>query len=270
MILQDGVAVLVTDDPGTPARDSPRPYLHPLRTPGGVVVSDLRPPDHDWHLGLSLTVSNVSIGDEPQDANFWGGVTWVTGEGYRQLDNNGSQRVLEQHGSTLSLGWFDAGGRLLLRERRRHRVERPADGVAVLGIESEWTPEVHGLHFGSPTTAGRPDAGYGGLFLRLAPAFARARVLSPSGETTADEARGADAPWLALATDAATVAIAASATNPVAPSPWFVRTDPTPMLCAAPFFHRAWPLAGPARWSWRVLLADRPLDPQQLTALLPE
>ncbi|MWV51292.1 oxidoreductase [Rathayibacter sp. VKM Ac-2803] len=268
MILGDGIATLVLDDPATPARDSPRPYLHPVRTPGGVVVSDLRPPDHDWHLGLSLTVANLRVGDEAPDANLWGGVTWVTGEGYRQLDNNGSQRVLGQSGSALDLGWFAADGRLLLRERRRHEVSLPAAGVAVLDIASEWTPGVPGLRFGSPTTAGRADAGYGGLFLRLAPDFAQARVLSPTGETTAEAARGASAPWLALATGAATVAIAASATNPVTPSPWFVRTEPTPMLCAAPFFHDEWPLDGPAAWGWRVLLADGALDAERIAAVL--
>lgn len=266
--LGDGIATLVLDDPATPARDSPRPYLHPLRTPSGVVVSDLRPPDHDWHLGLSLTVSNVGVGDEPVEANFWGGVTFVSGEGYRQLDNNGSQRVLESDGAMLSLGWFDAGGRLLLRERRSHAVRRAAPGSAVLAIDSEWSPVVEGLRFGSPTTAGRPGAGYGGLFLRLAPGFDSARVLTPEGGTTAEAAMGAEAPWLALVTATATVAIAADPANPVAPTPWFVRTGETPMLCAAPFFHRAWPLAEPAHWSWRVLVADGALDAARIAEAL--
>lgn len=257
MILGDGIATLVVDDPDTPPRDSPRPYVHPLRTPAGVVVSDLRPSDHDWHLGLSLAVANIGVGDEGVDVNLWGGVTWVAGEGYRQLDNNGSQRVLERDGSTLTLGWRDASGRLLLTERRRHEVRRTSAASAVLAIDSEWSPAVAGLRFGSPTTAGRPDAGYGGLFLRLTPAFGDARVLTRGGETTDDAARGARAPWLALATGAATVAIAASPDDPVAPTPWFVRTGATPMLCAAPFFDREWSMPDePVRWSWRVLVAD--------------
>ncbi|SMH44375.1 Methane oxygenase PmoA [Rathayibacter oskolensis] len=268
MILDDGIATLVIEDPRTPARDSPRPYLHPVSTPGGVVVSDLRPPDHDWHLGLSLAVANLSISDERVDANFWGGVTWVAGEGYRQLDNNGSQRVLAQDGSTLDLGWIDASGRLLLRERRSHSVHRPGAGAAVLTIASEWSPVVDGLRFGSPTTAGRPGAGYGGLLLRLTSAFGAALVLTPEGATTPEAAMGAESPWLALSTGAATVAIAASPANPVTPSPWFVRTGATPMLGAAPFFHREWPLEGPARWSWRVVLADGPLDAAGITAAL--
>ena len=262
MILGDGVATLVLDDPATPPRDSPRPYLHPLRTPSGLVVSDLRPSDHDWHLGLSLAVANVGVGDgdETVEANFWGGVTWVTGEGYRQLENNGVQRVLESDGTTLILGWFDAAGRLLLTERRTHTVERES-GRAVLTIGSEWTPAVDGLRFGSPTTAGRVDAGYGGLFLRLAPRFGGARVLTPDGETSADEARGSSGPWLALVGDDATVAIGACAQNPVAPTPWFVRIRATPMLCAAPFFHREWRMpADPVQWRWRILLADGRLD----------
>jgi len=265
----DGIARLVLDDPATPPRDSPRPYLHPLRTPGGQVVSDLRPPDHDWHLGLSLAVANVGVPGEADDVNLWGGVTWVTGAGYRQLANNGAQRVVDRDGSTLSLAWTDAAGRVLLTERRTHAVARPAADRAVLTVESTWTPVVPGLAFGSPTTAGRPDAGYGGLVLRLAPDFGAARVLSPAGPTTADAARGASLPWLALATEEATVAMAALAGDPVHPTPWFVRTGATPILCAAPFAHRVWTMpATPVTWRWRLLVADGALDPDAIAAAL--
>ena len=70
--------------PATPQVESPRPYLHPVRTLGGDTVSIFRPHDHVWHKGISLALPHVG------EHNFWGGVTYVYGEGYVQLPNNGS------------------------------------------------------------------------------------------------------------------------------------------------------------------------------------
>ena len=61
----------------------PRPYLHPVRTLGGVVVTDARPPDHPWHLGLGVAVPDVG------GANFWGGPTYVCGTGYVAREDHG-------------------------------------------------------------------------------------------------------------------------------------------------------------------------------------
>lgn len=253
-----GIGDWVLDDPALPALGSPRPYLHPLRTPGGRVVSDFRPADHDWHWGLSLAVANIRIGTDAVETNLWGGVTWVADRGYLQLDNNGSQRG--EGGDRI--GWFDARGRPFLDERRRTTLRNAGD-VAVLTIESDWTAQAEPVRFGSPTTAGRPGAGYGGLFLRLHPSFSGARAFGPDGAV----GMGESAPWLAL-TRGATVAMRADPDNPVHPSPWFVRTEETPMLCAAPFFHETWTLdAGlSASWRWQLLLADRVLTSDEIEA----
>jgi hypothetical protein len=256
--LPSGVGRIVLADPALPAIGSPRPYLHPLRTPGGRVVSDFRPADHYWHWGLSLAIANIRIGDDEQDTNLWGGVTWVAGAGYRQLDNNGSQR--SEDGDRI--GWFDAQGRRFLNEERRHTV-RVVEDAAVLTIESDWTAADEPVRFGSPTTAGRPGAGYGGLFLRLDPSFDGARAFGPGGAIE----MGASAPWAAL-TRGATVAMRADPGNPVHPSPWFVRTEQTPMLCAAPFFHETWALGAgaSASWRWQLLLADAELSAERIEA----
>jgi hypothetical protein len=55
---------------------SPRPYLHPVRTLGGTVVTDALPADHRWHLGISVALQDV------EGWNFWGGRTYVRGQGY--------------------------------------------------------------------------------------------------------------------------------------------------------------------------------------------
>ena len=67
--------------------ESPRPYLSPIRTCGGELVSLFRPHDHVWHKGIAWSLPVV--GDE----NFWGGPTFVSGQGYVQLPNNGTQRA---------------------------------------------------------------------------------------------------------------------------------------------------------------------------------
>ena len=108
------------------------------------------------------------------------------------------------------------------------------------------------LGLGSPTTAGRPDAGYGGLFLRGAPELAGADVLMDGRGVIADSAAmGETARWAALRGSSATVVMRSAS------APWFVRSTP-PMLCAAPFFHEEVSLGdgGPLELEWDVLVTD--------------
>ena len=64
--------------------ESPRPYLHPVRTRGGDLVTAFRPHDHVWHKGIAWSLPVVG------EHNFWGGPTYVHGQGYVQLENDGS------------------------------------------------------------------------------------------------------------------------------------------------------------------------------------
>lgn len=61
------------------AWEAPKPYIHPLRTLSGQVVTGYRPNDHRWHKGLQMTASHLS------GANLWGGNSYVHGKGYRAL-----------------------------------------------------------------------------------------------------------------------------------------------------------------------------------------
>jgi hypothetical protein len=65
---------------------SRKPYLHPLRTLGGALVSAFRPWDHPWHKGIEMASCVLS------GQNFWGGKTYRHGEGYLWLDNVGRMR----------------------------------------------------------------------------------------------------------------------------------------------------------------------------------
>src|SRR3954447_26377227 len=107
--------------PDVPQLESPKPYLRPVRTLTGDLVTAYRPHDHVWHKGIQLALPHV--GGE----NFWGGVTWVRGEGYRQLDNNGSMdhvefEALEADGQRARiaerLAWRTQAGEHWIDERR--------------------------------------------------------------------------------------------------------------------------------------------------------
>jgi len=95
---------------------SPRPYFHPVRTLGGVVITDHQPSDHRWHLGITYSWPVVN------GLNFWGGPTFVRGQGYQQLDNNGQTRHLDWNGREEHLEWLDPAGAPIAVERRRPNV----------------------------------------------------------------------------------------------------------------------------------------------------
>ena len=262
------VPIAVVDDgERMPDSDAPRPFLHPLRTLTGRTVSDDCPPDHTWHHGLSLAIANVTLASEPLGANFWGGPTFVDGE-YRTLDNRGRQVVREarsdERDATLRfvIEWRSVRGRPLLEETRKLRFAQ-SGGSPEPGWALEWRSALQNIAgepigFGSPTTAGRPAAGYGGLFLRAAPQLHDADVLLDGIPVPTGEAMGRRGTAMTLRGGGAAVTMTASADNPVTPTTWFVRTGESVMLCSAPFFDDVFELAAgeSATWIWRLEVRD--------------
>jgi hypothetical protein len=247
-------------EPELPPELSPRPYFHPVRTLGGTVVTDHQPADHRWHLGISYAWPVVNPGGAafPGGLNFWGGPTFVRGRGYQQLDNNGRTRHLDWNGQREHLEWLDPKGvRVAVERRRLGLLEVDADaGSWSLELETEIENGGPGkLRFGSPTTEGRPMAGYAGLSwrgpepLRFAAVLlegqtAPARLPQPvpvpedRWDAAAQEEMGSRARWLALAGGGATVAVAEHPDNPGVPNRWFVRTDVYPLVTSSPVFDR--------------------------------
>jgi hypothetical protein len=238
--------------PDLPPVLSPRPYFHPVRTLGGVVITDHQPADHRWHLGISYAWPVVG------GLNFWGGPTFVRGEGYQQLDNNGQTRHLDWNGREEHLEWLDPKGVRIAAERRTLGVPEVATDASSWSLALETEIENCGprvLRFGSPTTEGRPMAGYAGLSWRGPEALRWAAVLleghnKPQGlpqpvpvpedrwDAAAQEEMGSRARWLALAGGGATVAILEHPDNPGVPNRWFVRTDVYPLVTSGPVFDR--------------------------------
>lgn len=249
---------------------SPRPYLHPVRTRGGVVVTDALPADHRWHLGAGLAVQDVS------GTNLWGGRTYVQGSGYTWLADHG--RIVHEAlvGRTdqqlvQRLRWCDPTGATLLTEQRtlaaRSLPDRP--DAWVLDIAYRLTaPADRDITLGSPATNGRPGgAGYGGFFWRAAPGPVPPRVFTATvaGEQAVN---GSTEPWVALTSrdpDPYALIFTGLATG----DHWFVRSSMYPGVCAAFAFEKPRVIgAGESlTGAHAVVIADAVLSPRSAARL---
>jgi hypothetical protein len=247
-------------EPDVDIRLAPRPYLHPVRTLGGTVVTDEFPEDHPWHLGVSLTMQDVD------GVNVWGGRTYVRDEGYVWRDDHRRVRPAERRathgGFTESLQWCDGDGKVLLREHRTVTAR-----AATLGWELSFSYELSApgpadALIGSPATNGRTGgAGYGGFFWRAT----EGRAVAFTG--TGEEPHGSAAAWLALTVDDAYTLVFRGLRDA---DRWFVRTSEYNGVCAALAYTDvlAIPPSTPLTRTIRVLVADGALSPDQIGTAL--
>lgn len=264
-----------TDDP----TESPRPYLHPLRTLDGALISVYRPHDHVWHKGLALSLPYVG------EHNFWGGGTYAPETDYVQLDNNGSmdhQRTVElevepdrirfRH----ELTWHSRQGAPVIEEDRVITVGPNPDPSAWGLVFDTTMTNVSGepQELASPTTKGRHNAGYGGLFWRGPRSFTNGRILAPQG-SGGDELRGQRATWMGFSgkhdedVRSSSLVIVDDAGNLHHPPQWFVRSEDFAAVCPAPFFSEAvnFEPGQTLRLRYAVVVSDGDADDDRAAAL---
>ncbi|MGG5752177.1 DUF6807 family protein [Zafaria sp. Z1313] len=260
--------------------NSPRPFLHPVRTLAGTVVTAQQPLDHTWHLGAGVALQDVD------GSNYWGGRTYTRAAGrYVWRADHGRIATESQSiapfggGSRLAarLRWdgYD-GGAQLAEERTVTAV--PAAGGWEFGLDFALSPAGTGaVSLGSPGSNGRDRGGYGGFFWRL-PELEDVEVFTAqdSGE---DAVHGSVAPWLAVSAvfrgpdgpgsgsgsgSEATLVFAAPDDDP-----WFVRCSGYPGIGRSIAWEEpvvASPGA-PVSRSVRVLVLDGRLDRAAVEAL---
>ncbi|MET8001285.1 DUF6807 family protein [Nonomuraea glycinis] len=209
-----------TTAPDLPLTAAPRPYLHPVRTLGGVVVTETRPDDHPHHLGAGVAVTDLG------GRNFWGGRTYVRDQGPAWLDDHGVQRHVsftarDASGFTETLLWERPGEEPLVREERTVRAAPAARGWALDFAFTLRNLTGGPLSVRSSATKGRVGAGYGGFFWRAPAGSAGLRVFTAVAEGE-ERVHGSRAPWLALAADDWTLLFAQD------DDPWFVRVAEYP------------------------------------------
>jgi predicted dehydrogenase len=252
---------LYRDGRGTIPTSSPRPYLHPVRTLAGVVVSAHHPADHDWHNGVGMTIPDVN------GAHFWGGGTYVHGQGSVLLDNHGAiagqPPKVSDDGLTQQLEWTGDDGSVLLQEQRSIGWAAVDGRAWRLTFESSLHAD-SGAEINSSGSKGRTGAGYGGFFWRF-PACENVEVFT--AEAAGEErVHGSVAPWAAWCADffagpgisgPATIILAA-ADAAAAGEPWFVRVRDYPGIGSALAWDRpaTIPPGGVLRRRFEVLIAD--------------
>ncbi|MDQ0767763.1 hypothetical protein QF031_000512 [Pseudarthrobacter defluvii] len=217
------------------AVSSPRPYLHPVRTLGGTVVTDHMPLDHVWHLGVGVALQDVD------GINFWGGRTYTreagqyvwrpdhgsiagTGTTVEQTDAGGGQEGRLQE----TLHWNGPDGSPALLEERTWTWSGVSPSIWRLSLDFSLAPAGDKpVSLGSPGSNGRFEGGYGGFFWRL-PGCGNAAVWTPDGAGES-ETHGSVARWLAWSGTfdggpATLVFVAPKGST----DPWFVRVEGYP------------------------------------------
>jgi hypothetical protein len=212
--------------PDLPIAVAPRPYLHPVRTLSGTVVTEVRPSSHRHHLGVSVAVAEID------GSNFWGGRTFVAGHGPAWLDNHGIQRHVRWTRRTPtqlshSLRWVSIDEEELLSERRMLSARLvEADAWALTWEFALTNTAGRALTIRSPAGMGRAGAGFGGFFWRAPIGVRSCHVASAAGDRI-DAVHGARSPWLALTNQSEEqrqwTLVFIAATEATRDDPWFVR-----------------------------------------------
>jgi Methane oxygenase PmoA len=256
--------------PSMPPFEGPKPYLHPVRTLAGDVVTAYRPHDHRWHKGVQMTVSHLS------GENFWGGGSYVRDRGYVDLPNVGVMRheeFTEARADRIAerLTWHTRAGEHWVDEARELTVRDVTGdswtlefGTALTNVRGE------ALVFGSPTTNGRPAAGYSGLFWRGPRAFTDGQIIAADGQG-GPEMMGWRAAWLAYVGRHDEVDRAATLIffdDPGYGSDWFVRNTPFPAVNPSLAFAEEFtlPPGETLRRRYRIVIADGAWDRARLDA----
>ncbi|MCP2166443.1 DUF6807 domain-containing protein [Goodfellowiella coeruleoviolacea] len=259
---------------GLPADVSPRPFLFPVRTLAGTEVTELMPPDHLHHLGVGVAVPDVA------GQNFWGGRTFVRGQGPTRLANHGVQQHVSWSGQgddhvIQTLSWRGADGRELLRERRAITA-LPVAGGRCWALDLGFTltnPTGAAVTIGSPATNGRPGAGYGGFFWRAPGAATNRAVFSPTARGE-DAVHGSRAAWVALAGtspgDRPWTLVFLPGNELTARDRWFVRDREYPAVGSALAWDQRLAIAAGASTTRRVVtvVADGRLGAGQVRVLV--
>lgn len=205
---------------------SPRPYLHPVYTLSGAVLTEAGAPVHRHQHGISVALPDVD------GVTYWGGRTYVEASGPALLANHGTQTSVElaTSGGEMDerLVWHAPDGVTQLRERRHlmTAVRDDRDGW-VLSWRSTLSADERDVVISSPAISGRPDARYGGIFWRF-PTIEDVRLA-----TADDVVHGSRSPWLALVHEDETRPWTVVLRQLDAPVPWHVRADDYLAVCPA-------------------------------------
>lgn len=194
------------------------PYFHPIRLPGGPVMTGLSPADHPWHRALWFSWKFVD------GINYWEfhDLKDPKSDPVGRTEFTGKEDIRTgKDGATISLDVeYRYGGRVPLREKRRIRIEMPrTDGSYAI----DWDCVFNAA---GPDVELNKDTGYAGLFFRASPNWREPRYLNSEG-ISGPAVHQAAAKWIDLSGIDESgfgpfgVALFDHPENPRFPAPWW-------------------------------------------------
>ncbi len=241
-----------------------RPYVDPLRTPAGHVLTRNAPGDHPWHHGLWFAIKDVD-GD-----NFWEEMA-----PYGVLRHNGPPEVEQLPDGRVTLrgelSWIRPDRETVAIHERRSLTHVPIDDATyAVDLSTAIVPTSDVVLDRTPFTTW---GGYGGLAVRGPGDWHDTRLLLADGRTV-DRVMGEPGPWCAFSGVVGTDGVEAEAglamfdapTNRRHPVPWYGSTRAATygdegwsnFLNAAFLFHAPMPLTAQEelRIDHRVVVHD--------------
>ena len=170
--------------------DDGKPYVHPLTTPSGLVLTDVRPADHRWHKGLWFSWKFLN------GANCWETPDKCGPGGPGRTVLKSKDVTIAGLGATirLALSYGDREGEALTERRTIEFLPPDAAGGYAIRSDHEFTALRDVTLERTPPYKRRDGAmagGYAGLTLRLAQSAAARFCRRSDGK---DEVMFADAP----------------------------------------------------------------------------
>lgn len=203
-------------------RGTPRPHVHPVRTPSGHVLTREAPPDHPWHHALWFTVKFVD-GD-----NFW-----EEYDAFGTLVHDGPPTVTEGDGGRVEvrgvLRWVRPDGEAVALVEDRSLAHVPLDDEAyAIDLDTRLVPGDDCRLDRTPFTTW---GGYGGLTVRGAGDWTDTRLLLDGG-TVHERVLGDVGRWLDITgrppggseAERAGIALLDHPANRRHPTPWYAST----------------------------------------------
>lgn len=243
-----------------------KPYLHPIRLPSGVVLTDERPSDHPWHYGLWWSwkyINRLNFWEEDRTTRKSEGETVLRSTRFTSTaDQSG---LFEQH-----LTYGQPGGPVWVDEERRVRITAPSTNGYRIDWESTFTMREHVLLDRTPPRASPGkggSGGYAGLALRLGRPMRDWTYRAGGLDERNAELNGFAAPWLAGAGEGGAFLFLDHPGNPGSPVRWRMTPDmpyvaPSP-LHAAPLNQ---PKGSTLRFRYRLLILPAAPDPAACAA----
>jgi len=200
-----------------------KPYFHPLATPDGTLLTDLRPADHPWHRGLWFSwkfINGLNYWEEDRQTRRSQGATELVAEKL-QPHADGSATF------NFSLRYHPWNAPALLTEQRTVAITAPVHGHYEINWTSEFTAVAQVSLTRTPPPGepgGKSYGGYAGLSLRLNQSTAGWTFSNDSGATGSAALHGQPAGWVKFSAGAncPAVTIFDSVENLHHPSPWYV------------------------------------------------